>query len=283
MSLYSPVLATYRLEHTPKHRIARTLSAWSIGQQASIATFTALGGAARRRHQPAHRAHGRGTADPGQPAAAASPRGPPDGDHRGVTHKRRGASPIAGATRRRHACRHARDRRASGRTVARSASRGGRGESARVRAGAVGAGCAGVRAGSRPVGDAHAARPTRRPSRPGGRRPGDDPRDDRADAPLQWRRGRLARGDRGRLRAGGARRPVDHHRRVRLRLRGQPGRARRARGLRRLHQHARALRAAARRRRAARVAARGGGERGTRCPACAAGPRHRSPRSAAMG
>ena len=44
MSLYSPVLATYRLEHTPKHRIARTLSAWSIGQQASIAVFTALGG-----------------------------------------------------------------------------------------------------------------------------------------------------------------------------------------------------------------------------------------------
>ena len=44
MSLYSPVLATYRLEHTPQHRIARTLSAWSIGQQASIALFTALGG-----------------------------------------------------------------------------------------------------------------------------------------------------------------------------------------------------------------------------------------------
>jgi MFS family permease len=44
MSLYSPVLATYRLEHTPTHRIARTLSAWSIGQQASIAVFTALGG-----------------------------------------------------------------------------------------------------------------------------------------------------------------------------------------------------------------------------------------------
>jgi predicted MFS family arabinose efflux permease len=44
MSLYSPVLATYRLEHTTKHRIARTLSAWSIGQQASIAIFTALGG-----------------------------------------------------------------------------------------------------------------------------------------------------------------------------------------------------------------------------------------------
>lgn len=44
MSLYTPVLATYRLEHTPRHLIARTLSAWSIGQQASIAIFTALGG-----------------------------------------------------------------------------------------------------------------------------------------------------------------------------------------------------------------------------------------------
>jgi MFS family permease len=44
MSLYNPVLATYRLEHTPRHRIARTLSAWSIGQQAAIAIFSALGG-----------------------------------------------------------------------------------------------------------------------------------------------------------------------------------------------------------------------------------------------
>ncbi|WP_101836361.1 MFS transporter [Frankia canadensis] len=44
MSLYTPVLATYRLEHTPKHLVARTLSAWSIGQQASIAILTALGG-----------------------------------------------------------------------------------------------------------------------------------------------------------------------------------------------------------------------------------------------
>ncbi|WRZ88305.1 MFS transporter [Streptomyces sp. NBC_01007] len=44
MSLFTPVLATYRLEHTPKHLVARTLSAWSIGQQGSIAVFTALGG-----------------------------------------------------------------------------------------------------------------------------------------------------------------------------------------------------------------------------------------------
>lgn len=44
MSLYGPVLATYRLEHTPKHLVARTLSAWSIGQQASIAVLTAFAG-----------------------------------------------------------------------------------------------------------------------------------------------------------------------------------------------------------------------------------------------
>ncbi|WP_340384633.1 MFS transporter [Streptomyces sp. SS7] len=44
MSLYTPVLATYRLEHTPKHLVARTLTAWSIGQQASIAVLTTLAG-----------------------------------------------------------------------------------------------------------------------------------------------------------------------------------------------------------------------------------------------
>ena len=44
MSLYNPVLATYRLTHTPGHRIARTLSAWSISSSASIAVFSALGG-----------------------------------------------------------------------------------------------------------------------------------------------------------------------------------------------------------------------------------------------
>ncbi|MEU9046970.1 MULTISPECIES: MFS transporter [unclassified Kitasatospora] len=44
MSLYTPVLATYRLERTPGHLVARTLTAWSIGQQASIAVCTALGG-----------------------------------------------------------------------------------------------------------------------------------------------------------------------------------------------------------------------------------------------
>ena len=44
MSLYSPVLATYRLEHTPADRVARTLSAWSIGTSGAIAICTALGG-----------------------------------------------------------------------------------------------------------------------------------------------------------------------------------------------------------------------------------------------
>jgi MFS family permease len=44
MSLYSPVLATYRLERTPQDRVARTLSAWSISTSAAIAICTALGG-----------------------------------------------------------------------------------------------------------------------------------------------------------------------------------------------------------------------------------------------
>ncbi|MGW4498923.1 MFS transporter [Micromonospora sp. NPDC004336] len=44
MSLYNPVLATYRLEHTPEDRVARTLSAWSISSSAAIAVLSALGG-----------------------------------------------------------------------------------------------------------------------------------------------------------------------------------------------------------------------------------------------
>jgi MFS family permease len=44
MSLYNPVLATYRLEHTPDDRVARTLSAWSISSSAAIAILSALGG-----------------------------------------------------------------------------------------------------------------------------------------------------------------------------------------------------------------------------------------------
>ena len=44
MSLYNPVLATYRLEHTPGDRVVRTLTAWSISSGAAIAVMTALGG-----------------------------------------------------------------------------------------------------------------------------------------------------------------------------------------------------------------------------------------------
>ncbi|MFC8433435.1 MFS transporter [Streptomyces sp. NPDC057253] len=44
MSLYTPVLATYRLEQTPDHLIARTLTAWSIASGTTIATLTALTG-----------------------------------------------------------------------------------------------------------------------------------------------------------------------------------------------------------------------------------------------
>jgi MFS family permease len=44
MSLYNPVLSTYRLNHTPPERSARMLSAWSISSSLSIALCTALGG-----------------------------------------------------------------------------------------------------------------------------------------------------------------------------------------------------------------------------------------------
>jgi hypothetical protein len=45
VSLYNPVLATYRLEHTPDDRVARTLAAWSVSSSAAIAVVTALAGA----------------------------------------------------------------------------------------------------------------------------------------------------------------------------------------------------------------------------------------------
>ncbi|WP_255621011.1 MFS transporter [Pseudonocardia sp. DSM 110487] len=44
MSLFTPVLAAYRLENTPDDRVARALSAWSIGNGLAIAVFSALAG-----------------------------------------------------------------------------------------------------------------------------------------------------------------------------------------------------------------------------------------------
>ncbi|CAO5161881.1 MFS transporter [Frankia sp. AiPs1] len=44
MSMYAPVLATYRLEQTPRDRVARVLTAWSISTSTAIAGLTALGG-----------------------------------------------------------------------------------------------------------------------------------------------------------------------------------------------------------------------------------------------
>ncbi|MFF3314940.1 MFS transporter [Streptomyces sp. NPDC003035] len=42
--LFNPVLATYRLDHTGPDRVARTLAAWSISNNAAIAALTALWG-----------------------------------------------------------------------------------------------------------------------------------------------------------------------------------------------------------------------------------------------
>jgi predicted MFS family arabinose efflux permease len=44
MGVFNPVFATYRLDHTETNRVARTLSAWSVTSNATIAALTALWG-----------------------------------------------------------------------------------------------------------------------------------------------------------------------------------------------------------------------------------------------
>jgi hypothetical protein len=44
MGVFNPVFATYRLDHTETDRVARTLSAWSVTSNATIAALTALWG-----------------------------------------------------------------------------------------------------------------------------------------------------------------------------------------------------------------------------------------------
>jgi hypothetical protein len=44
MGVYGPVYATYRLDHTAKDRVARTLAAWSVSSSLTIAALTALWG-----------------------------------------------------------------------------------------------------------------------------------------------------------------------------------------------------------------------------------------------
>jgi nitrate reductase NapE component len=44
VGLFNPVFSTYRLEQTPDDRLARTLSAWSVTSNATIALMTALWG-----------------------------------------------------------------------------------------------------------------------------------------------------------------------------------------------------------------------------------------------
>jgi MFS family permease len=44
MGVFNPVLATYRLQRTGKDRVARTLSAWSVSSNVTIAALTALWG-----------------------------------------------------------------------------------------------------------------------------------------------------------------------------------------------------------------------------------------------
>jgi MFS family permease len=44
IGVFNPVSATYRLNHTAKDRVARTLSAWSVSSSLTIAALTALWG-----------------------------------------------------------------------------------------------------------------------------------------------------------------------------------------------------------------------------------------------
>jgi hypothetical protein len=44
VGVFNPVFATYRLEQTKRDRVARTLSAWSVTSNATIAALTALWG-----------------------------------------------------------------------------------------------------------------------------------------------------------------------------------------------------------------------------------------------
>jgi hypothetical protein len=44
MGVFNPVFATYRLDQTATDRVARTLSAWSVTSNATIAALTALWG-----------------------------------------------------------------------------------------------------------------------------------------------------------------------------------------------------------------------------------------------
>lgn len=44
MGIFNPVYATYRLQHTPADRVARTLSAWAVSSKLTVAALTALWG-----------------------------------------------------------------------------------------------------------------------------------------------------------------------------------------------------------------------------------------------
>jgi hypothetical protein len=44
IGVFNPVFATYRLEHTAADRVTRTLSAWSVTSNITIAVMTALWG-----------------------------------------------------------------------------------------------------------------------------------------------------------------------------------------------------------------------------------------------
>jgi hypothetical protein len=87
VGVFNPVFASYRLDQTETDRVARTLSAWSVTSNASIAALTALWGSAGQHHQPPNRDR-----DRRYPPAATRSCSPDTAAHRGASGSRPRAS-----------------------------------------------------------------------------------------------------------------------------------------------------------------------------------------------
>ena len=87
MDVFNPVLATYQLEHIEKDLLARTLSAWSVTSNLTVAALTAFVGHAGQRHQPPHRDRDCRPVHPGHPrysSPATTARSSPSGNWPGA-------------------------------------------------------------------------------------------------------------------------------------------------------------------------------------------------------
>ena len=73
MGVYNPVVATYRLDQTPKHLVARVLAAWSVSTSLAIAALTAAWGGLATLTSPRGGDRGRRRPAAVHAAAAAAP------------------------------------------------------------------------------------------------------------------------------------------------------------------------------------------------------------------